>query len=81
MTPSGTTVVLLLFFIFLVFPYFILLFVLVAIKFARFLQISPSSLLNNHINLFLSDNSGEKKIVIYIRKESISSKGIFITFN
>jgi hypothetical protein len=32
----------------------------VAIKFARFLQISLSSLLNNHINLFLSDNSGKK---------------------
>ena len=29
----------------------------VAIQFARFLQISLSSLLNNHINLFLSDNS------------------------
>ena len=50
----------------------------VAIQFARFLQISLSSLLNNHINLFLSDNSGKKN---YIRKESISSKGIFITFN
>ena len=52
----------------------------VARQFARFLQISLSSLLNNHINLFLSDNS-VKKIVIYFRKESISSKGIFITFN
>ena len=31
----------------------------VAIKFARFLQMSLSSLLNNHINLFLSDNSGK----------------------
>ena len=32
----------------------------VTIKFARFLQISLSLLLNNHINLFLSDNSENK---------------------
>jgi hypothetical protein len=79
MTPSGTLVVLLLFFIFLVFPCFIFLFVLVicaffhicmlvAIKFVRFLQMSLSSLLNNHINLFLSDNSGKKLLFILEKK-------------
>jgi hypothetical protein len=40
----------------------------VAIKFARSLQISLSSLLNNHINLFLSDNSGKKLLFILGKK-------------
>ena len=44
-----------------------------AIKFARFLQISLSSLLNNHINLFLSDNS-EKKMLFILEKKVFLAK-------
>jgi hypothetical protein len=46
----------------------------VAIKFARFLQISLSSLLNNHIiNLFLSDNS-KKKMLFILEKNVFLAK-------
>ena len=50
----------------------------VAIKFARFLQISLSSLPNNHINLFLSDNS-EKNSLFISEKKVFLAKGIFIS--
>ena len=54
MTPSGTTVVLLLFFIFLVFPCFILLFVLVICAFFHtYMFLMELSLLIKNLNLNL----------------------------
>ena len=50
----------------------------VAIKFTRFLQISPSSLLN-HINLFLSDNSG-KKLLFILEKKVFLAKEYLLHF-
>ena len=57
MTPSGTIVVLLLFFIFLVFPCFILLFVLVICAFFHICMfLMELSLLIKNLNLYV--NSG-----------------------
>ena len=53
----------------------------VAIKFARFLQISLSSLLNNHINLFLSDNSGKKLLFILEKKVFLAKEYLLHLIN
>ena len=50
----------------------------VAIKFARFLQISLCSLLNNHINSFLTDNSEKKSLFILEKKVFLAKEYLFI---
>jgi hypothetical protein len=70
---------LLLFFIFLVFPCFILLLVLVICAFFHICMFL--TLLNNHINLFLSDNSGKKMLFILEKKVFLAKEYLLHLIN